>query len=173
MVRLRCLLLAASCLVCLQSADVGRAVRGAVAVVAVDLAVRSRSPSRDPPLAQGDRGSRSQGRDGLDPRGHQFHDASCRRRSMSTPSMSTPSTRRLHLNHCLIHCRYPPRSRRTRRRSLADGQDALGVAQVILVKSRGRFTGRGGWAYALVQRVDGEEDEFEFFSPVRLFIVRD
>ena len=62
---------------------------------------------------------------------------------------------------------------RTRRRSLADGQDALGVAQVILVKSRGRFTGRGGWAYALVQRVDGEEDEFEFVSPVRLFIVRD
>ncbi len=74
MVRLRCLLLAASCLVCLQSADVGRAVRGAVAVVAVDLAARSRSPSRDPPLAQEDRGSRSQGRDGLDPRGHQFHD---------------------------------------------------------------------------------------------------
>ena len=62
-----------------QSADVGRAVRGAVAVVAVDLAVRSRSPSREPPLAQEDRGSRRQGRDGLDPRGHQFHDASCRR----------------------------------------------------------------------------------------------
>ena len=79
MVRLRCLLLAASCLVCLQSADVGRAVRGAVAVVAVDLAVRSRSPSRAPPLPREDRGSRSQGRDGLDPRGHQFHDASCRR----------------------------------------------------------------------------------------------
>ena len=56
---------------------------------------------------------------------------------------------------------------------IADGQDALGVAQVILVKSRGRFTGRGGWAYALVQRVDGEEDEFEFVSPVLLFIVRD
>ena len=104
-------------MVCLQSADVGRAVRGAVAVVAVDLAVRSRSPSREPPLPREGRGSRSQGRDGLDPRGHQFHDASCRRRSMSTPSMSTPSTRRLHLNHCLIHCRYPPRSRRTRRRS--------------------------------------------------------
>ena len=58
-------------------------------------------------------------------------------------------------------------------RLIADGQDALGVAQVILVKSRGRFTGRGGWAYALVQRVDGEEDEFEFASPVLLFIVRD
>lgn len=64
MARLRCLLLAASCLVCLQSADVGRAVRGAVAVVAVDLAVRSRSPSREPPLPREGRGSRSQGRDG-------------------------------------------------------------------------------------------------------------
>ena len=57
---------------------------------------------------------------------------------------------------------------------IADGQDARGVAQVILVKSHnGRFIGRGGWAYALVERVDGEEDEFEFVSPVRLFIVRD
>ena len=56
---------------------------------------------------------------------------------------------------------------------IADGQDARGVAQVTLVKSQGRFTGRGGWAYALVQRVHGEEDEFEFVSPVLLFIVRD
>ena len=58
---------------------------------------------------------------------------------------------------------------------VADGQDARGVAQVTLVKShgQGRFIGRGGWAYALVERVDGEEDEFEFVSPVRLFIVRD
>ena len=56
---------------------------------------------------------------------------------------------------------------------IADGQDARGVAQVTLVKSQGRFTGRVGWAYALVQRVHGEEDEFEFVSPVLLFIVRD
>ena len=56
---------------------------------------------------------------------------------------------------------------------VADGQDARGVAQVTLVKSQGRFTGRVGWAYALVQRVHGEEDEFEFVSPVLLFIVRD
>ena len=58
---------------------------------------------------------------------------------------------------------------------IASGQDAQGVAQVTLRKShdQGRFTGRGGWAYALVQRVDDEEDEFEFVSPVRLFIVRD
>ena len=49
---------------------------------------------------------------------------------------------------------------------VADGLDARGVAQVGLI-------GRGGWAYALVQRVDGEEDQFEFVSPVRLFIVRD
>ena len=58
---------------------------------------------------------------------------------------------------------------------IASGQDAQGVAQVTLRKShdQGRFTGRGGWAYALVQRVDGEEDEFEFVSPVLLFIVRD
>ena len=56
---------------------------------------------------------------------------------------------------------------------IADGQDARGVAQVTLVKRQGRFTGRGGWAYALVQRVHGEEDEFEFVSPVLLFIVRD
>ncbi len=56
---------------------------------------------------------------------------------------------------------------------VADGQDARGVAQVALQKSAPSFTGRGGWAYALVERVDGEEDEFEFVSPVRLFIVRD
>jgi len=78
MARLR-LLLAASCLAVSQSADVGRTVRRVVVAVGLDVAVRSRSPSRDPPLPREDRGSRSQGRDGLDPRGHQFHDASCRR----------------------------------------------------------------------------------------------
>ncbi len=73
MARLRrlCFLLAASCFVVLQSADVGRVVRGVVVAAAVDLAVRSRSPSREPPLPREDRGSRSQGRDGLDPREHQ------------------------------------------------------------------------------------------------------
>ena len=47
------------------------------------------------------------------------------------------------------------------------------VRQKVLLKTSHNFIGRGGWAYALVQRVDGEEDQFEFVSPVRLFIVRD